>query len=348
MGIDWQDGLLALGGAGGGVVIWALGPQHLQAARALQPEPLEPDLLLDTQLHRGWVSGVQLWRPEGTEDRFLLSSANDGVLGLWNLRRRLADARGDEGQASPGERPLAVGRAPGDAHGGSGIFSLHASAEGRVLTGGKDGGVALSRIGPAGICQVERRIEDAHGGRVIKSVRWAGDAKLFASSGDDGAIRVWDERSPQTALESQLTAGVNLLRWQETGGDASLLAGTCQDLVTRVLDLRRPDHPLASFAEPRSGRAGRLSPIFQASWVPHSRRLVTASEASGGLTVFDAGLENAPASWVRRTALEDARVGALMQTDMDGALPSPVLFVSGSKTVYVYSGGHNGDGSSDL
>ena len=186
--------------------------------------------------HRGWCGQVQ-FAPR-TNDvgerafRVLSAGGMDGTVALWDTSR--------VGRESG--LPLELFR-DDRAHDG-GIFSMHWSRGGGILTSSKDGATCVSRLAddlgtvsldvstktktkPSGVFVVERRIDDAHVG-VVKCARWrmcptlsscgdGGDDALFATCGNDGRVCVMDVRARRAAAATLDGAhggvAVNFLEW---------------------------------------------------------------------------------------------------------------------------------------
>jgi WD40 repeat protein len=162
----------------------------------------------------------------------------DGAVALWDTSR--------VGRESG--RPLELFR-DFSAHNG-GIFSMHWSRGGGILTSSKDGATCVSRLADDlgtvslndkkvthqtetetkrsnGVFVVERRIDDAHVG-VVKCARWrmcptlsscgdGGDDALFATCGNDGRVCVLDKRAKRATVATLDDAhggvAVNFLEW---------------------------------------------------------------------------------------------------------------------------------------
>ena len=90
-----------------------------------------------------------------------------------------------------------------------------------------------------------------HDGQVVKCVRWASDgAPVFASCGNDGAVRVVDTRvgnGGETVLAEEAHGGqaVNCVRWAMGAPELLLTSGF--DPAIRVWDLRSPNAALHTF-----------------------------------------------------------------------------------------------------
>lgn len=133
-----------------------------------------------------------------------------------------------------------------------GIFSLHAHHSAGILTASKDGSVALTALLPdVGLAaKPSRQWIALHDGLVVKCARWAADgAPVFASCGNDGAVRVVDTRAGDdgTVLAEEAHGGqaVNCVRWAPGAPEFVLTSGF--DPCIRVWDLRTPNMALHTF-----------------------------------------------------------------------------------------------------
>ena len=229
---------LAAGGDGGRVAVFALDDaseddEEDEAFDEASDELRQIRLPLQSWVaHRGWCGQVQ-FAPTSSgaigERPFRVLSAGgmDGAVALWDTSR--------VGRESG--RPLELFR-DCSAHNG-GIFSMHWSRGGGILTSSKDGATCVSRLADDlgtvslndkksnGVFVVERRIDDAHVG-VVKCARWrmcptlsscgdGGDDALFATCGNDGRVCVLDKRAKRATVATLDDAhggvAVNFLEW---------------------------------------------------------------------------------------------------------------------------------------
>ena len=254
---------LAAGGDGGRVAVFALDDASEDEASDEAFDEASDELrqirlpLQSWVAHRGWCGQVQ-FAPTSSgaigERAFRVLSAGgmDGAVALWDTSR--------VGRESG--RPLELFR-DFSAHNG-GIFSMHWSRGGGILTSSKDGATCVSRLADDlgtvslnvssnvthqtetetkrsnGVFVVERRIDDAHVG-VVKCARWrmcptlsscgdGGDDALFATCGNDGRVCVLDVRAKRATVATLDDAhggvAVNFLEWAaaETRGPG---VGSC-------------------------------------------------------------------------------------------------------------------------
>ena len=240
---------LAAGGDGGRVAVFALDDASEDEASDEAFDEASDELrqirlpLQSWVAHRGWCGQVQ-FAPTSSgaigERAFRVLSAGgmDGAVALWDTSR--------VGRESG--RPLELFR-DFSAHNG-GIFSMHWSRGGGILTSSKDGATCVSRLADDlgtvslndkkvthqtetetkrsnGVFVVERRIDDAHVG-VVKCARWrmcptlsscgdGGDDALFATCGNDGRVCVLDTRAKRATVATLDDAhggvAVNFLEW---------------------------------------------------------------------------------------------------------------------------------------
>lgn len=277
--------LLAAGGKDGVVCVWGvagLGPGSARdagdesdgGAPALRPP------LAAAKLHRSWVADVALVAGSTGGGPLLLTAANDGAAAVWALGALAA-------RGAP--RRLGGDDAP---HGGAGIFSLDAGAGG-VATCAKDGSLRVAALDPSsGALAAVASWPDAHAG-VAKCVRWCrdgGGGALLATTGNDGAARVWDARvppssSPAVEIADALPSAGNVVRWKPGSATVLLAAGAGPD--TPIFDLRAPSAPAALLRGPAG--APRASAIYQPAFVGAAGDAVAVGLPKGGvLSVFDA------------------------------------------------------------
>ena len=134
-----------------------------------------------------WLSGADFWGEEnGGDFPRLVTTANDGVLRMWDL-----------GKVLKGGGPKELLTAP-NVH-RTGIFSmdiLRGCLDGgcRVATGSKDKTVAVTRIGEGGEVNVDWRGE--YHTKQLKDVSFQKGTgnSLVASCGSDGLVAVSDWR----------------------------------------------------------------------------------------------------------------------------------------------------------
>lgn len=242
---------LAAGGDGGRVAVFALDDASEDEASDEAFDEASDELrqirlpLQSWVAHRGWCGQVQFAPTTsgaiGEQNLFRVLSAGgmDGAVALWDTSR--------VGRESG--RPLELFR-DFSAHNG-GIFSMHWSRGGGILTSSKDGATCVSRLADDlgtvslndhspithrtatetkrsnGVFVVERRIDDAHVG-VVKCARWrmcptlsscgdGGDDALFATCGNDGRVCVYDKRAKRATVATVDDAhggvAVHFLEW---------------------------------------------------------------------------------------------------------------------------------------
>ena len=243
---------LAAGGDGGRVAVFALDDASEDEASDEAFDEASDELrqirlpLQSWVAHRGWCGQVQ-FAPTSSgavgERPFRVLSAGgmDGAVALWDTSR--------VGRESG--RPLELFR-DFSAHDG-GIFSMHWSRGGGILTSSKDGATCVSRLADDlgtvslndkksnGVFVVERRIDDAHVG-VVKCARWrmcptlsscgdGGDDALFATCGNDGRVCVLDKRAKRATVATLDDAhggvAVNFLEWAAAAAASGPGVGSC-------------------------------------------------------------------------------------------------------------------------
>ena len=272
-----SGGLLAVGGDKGYAAVYGLG-------RA-PPDPGEATPSLITfRAHKGWLSEIQFLSRQAADRKLVISSANDGVLSLWDVFKSVkgGGSRGGTSVAQPVFQHSGL-------HSG-GIFSMHESGC-RVLTGGKDAVVNLSDIDPNGCVRPLYAYDEAHAG-VVKCVRWRpsgadSGSDVFASAGNDGNIYVGDarvgERGLRAALEGAHPYAINFVEWHPTQEHVLLSAGFAPAVLLH--DLRKPGAPLFSFQGHTQTR-GPCKKIYRPVFSDHGRTITTSGEGSRSLSVY--------------------------------------------------------------
>src|SRR3546814_873846 len=159
----------------------------------------------------------------------------------------------------------------------------------RILTGGKDATVCLSRIRPDSTLKVVHLYEALHS-RVVKAVRWNPlheQGNLFASSGDDCVVNIVDDRQESTALtfEGLHSGSVHSLRWHPTNEHLLLTAG--KDTAIHLHDIRQPKQPLQSFEGHVPVTVSSVKGIHHPEFCCHGDVVMTAGERSTKVTFYD-------------------------------------------------------------
>jgi hypothetical protein len=284
--------LLVTAGKGGFAAIFSI-PSNSPA-----PEPSQGDShapLLHFKAHSRWISSARFYSsgeatatatPETTAIR-LLTTADDGLLKLWDLARCNQNADPQLlSSVSLHER---------------GIFAMDESG-GKVLTGSKDRSVSLSAVHLSGEIRRTQQFEELHGS-VVKSVHWkpveeSSDPSpvIFASGSQDSSIAVQDIRSPAPSLRiaSAHAGGVHTVSWSplvgSSGGSAEyLLLSAGYDSAVKLYDIRHctsastTPFPLHTFHDPRHA-SSRSSTIVTPSFLT-SRTLLIPHESSSSLSI---------------------------------------------------------------
>ena len=289
--IDWvESGFIVAGGKDGQVSVW--GPDSSRSVDCASTLPEESiNALISHRLHSGWISDVQ-WTSTNVSSTlpgnntiipWLLTSANDGLLCLWDL------GASDSG----GTMPRCIAQT-GEIH-SAGIFSMHES-QGRIATASKDNCVVISSLSPSGQgtgFTVVQRYNDIHDG-VVKCVRWnkwqSDGATVFASCGNDRVVKITDTRCPpdsqgtdrEILLDGLHTTTANCVRWNPL--QEYVLLSSSHDSHISIHDIRKPgDEPMFKLL----GHAnGRLKNIYQPAFVAAGSGVVAAGEPSSRLSLW--------------------------------------------------------------
>jgi WD40 repeat protein len=164
----------------------------------------DDEIIFSFKPTRGWISRVRFMN-EDVMEAGLLITANDGSMSLWDCTVQ----RDEIPKCSFFEQNL---------HGGSGIYNFD-MFKSKVITCSKDGSLCYLKISDRSGAEVLRRFENAHEG-VVKSVAVQPnqEGEIFASTGNDAYIRIWDNRvqtklKPVIELESSFGLAVNSIKW---------------------------------------------------------------------------------------------------------------------------------------
>lgn len=332
---------LAAGGDGGRVAVFALDDaSEDEAFDEASDELRQIRLPLQSWVaHRGWCGQVQ-FAPTSSGGaigerpfRVLSAGGMDGAVALWDTSR--------VGRESG--RPLELFR-DFSAHNG-GIFSMHWSRGGGILTSSKDGATCVSRLADDlgtvslndkksnGVFVVERRIDDAHVG-VVKCARWrmcptlsscgdGGDDALFATCGNDGRVCVLDKRAKRATVATLDDAhggvAVNFLEWAAAASGPGV--GSCvaenvfctsasNDHRVLVWDLRflTARVPLASLMGHIPRSVTKPKALYRPAFIAGGAAgvaVVTTGERSNAASLYHLNLRGA--SFARHDASEGKR-----------------------------------------
>ena len=179
-------GSIAAAGSRGLCAVWNC-PSPLPEADAYDEEDWDAPVALFTA-HTRWISNVRF---AGCNDRLLLTSSDDASVALWNMEELFRGAGlNGLGAVQPLQRQSGV-------HGG-GIYSMDVLGE-RVLTTSKDSSIGLHVLDSS--CMRNERVIDGFHSGVVKSGSWR-DECVFATSGNDRTLSVFDRRAGVLAFES--------------------------------------------------------------------------------------------------------------------------------------------------
>ena len=164
-------------------------------------------------------------------------------------------------------------------------LSLDHSESRYLLSAAADGAIALYDTSTTGcsapLAFVDRNNnEDAHR-HAVTCVQWfPQDTGLFATSGFDGVVKLWDTNQMQVACDFTLTGRIHCLAMSSAATTHTLIA-TCGDFG-----------PAIALCDPSSGSAthrleGHRSPAWALAWSPrHEHELVTGG-ADRSVRVWD-------------------------------------------------------------
>lgn len=308
-----ESRLFAAGGKGGNVAVFAL-PDHLAAAElgcgcssrpplAEEDEEAVIEPLLAFRAHQRWLSCAKfLSAGAGGSGVRLLTSADDGLVKLWDVERSAQQQRQQTAK-------LLATSACGHS-GGKGIFGLDERC-GELVSGSKDRSVCVTRLTPVGELAPLHRYCDLHDS-VVKSVSWQHQQQqqaspcIFASGGQDRRLCVKDTRNgfgascsrPELVVAEAHTKGVHTVLWCPHAGGEHWLLSAGHDGMVHLFDTRSlgnsssnsnnepvytfREHWAAGSAARRSGGSSGaiLTPCFLSS-----ARVLLPSNRSGALSV---------------------------------------------------------------
>jgi WD40 repeat protein len=307
--LDWQPagGLIAAGGKDGICAIFGS-----SAGGNDNDDELVPSLM-SSKLHKGWISDVQFVSSllssssssqcaatTTTPMSGLITAGNDGVVSLWDLSQS-TDNNNNNHNNNSGRTVLPQQVAESSIiHGGHGIFSLHHTGNGRIVTGSKDWSVVVSGLyqGSSSI-KVVQRYDDVHEG-VVKCVRWRGsnnnsseqqeEVHCFASCGNDHKIAITDTRESTTSTKAAIaivdshSSAINSLRWHPS--NPNLLLTASHDPHILIHDLRNTTLPLFTLTGHILPSIKRIPHIYQPTWVAGGDAVATPGASNTALVVY--------------------------------------------------------------
>jgi len=273
MGFSKSGKKLAVAGADG--IVQVVSAPFLAESPELFPD-IEPmniaSLVWDSQLHESWVSSTVF-----ATDEILCTSSNDGSISVLD--------------ATDGRLIQSLGYMK--THEGFGIYSLDVSSELDIVSCAKDGSLRLYKICNDHVNPLEYS-RNAHKG-VIKTVKWQGSRRsasrgIFASAGNDRAVRLWDARDasfylgkPELQAPDAHKLAINSVLWHPYDLNR-LVTASFKDI--KVWDLRMFGTAAQTLdAHHRKGTA-RASSIIHPVLRDFGETVTTAGEGSQLLTHY--------------------------------------------------------------
>lgn len=220
----------------------------------------------------GWLSSLRFLNAS-----HLLVSSNDKCMTLWNLEKRI---EGGSASTTTNE-PFRV-KLFRNVH-DSGIFDMDSLSESyRAISAGKDGKLICSRILPQGEISTTQVIADAHEGRIVRTVRFATfNSSVFASGGDDGLCKVWDDRlSESSKCVAEFATGwdqVNIVRVHPDEGFSKILSASRANEI-KIFDLRKPENDATSLIGHFATTRKLCQKIYQPCFFRNGKYVVTGGE----------------------------------------------------------------------
>jgi hypothetical protein len=140
----------------------------------------------------------------------------------------------------------------------------------------------------AGTLRQLHRFKSAHAG-VVKHVRWRRDktATVFASSGNDKAVRVWDVRTSRQTLcmEDAHKLSVNTVTWSPCG---TYVMSCAFDNMLKVWDTRAAGKPLLEAPTTQGSTTERASSIIHPSFFMDGRVILVPLPKQSCVWTLDA------------------------------------------------------------
>jgi WD40 repeat protein len=289
-------GKFVVGGGGDGMVnVWGLEDDEESVdGGADEEEVYEDGKAARTEwcwrASKNWLSGAD-FLPTTNAVPKLLTTANDGVVRLWDLGKVMKSGGPKELLSAPN-----VHR--------TGIFSmdlLRQDLDGacHVLTGSKDKTVAVTAIrGEGGSVNVSWR--GSYHSKIVKDVSFCkgSGSTLVASCGMDGLVAVSDRRveggeTPSVCEIEDGHAMPHSVVWGEGGLDSGVLmtAGSCSDAI-KIWDVKNTKAPLMTLrghTQSTMRKRGIHHPVFfSPSRLGGGRTFVVSpGDQVGALSIFD-------------------------------------------------------------
>ncbi|GMH62835.1 hypothetical protein TrLO_g1069 [Triparma laevis f. longispina] len=234
-----------------------------------------------------WLSSAY-FLPLPTLPLHLLTTANDGVLRLWNLSKL------------KNSQPLELFKAP-NIHNKSGIFSMSVVQENNgvvVATGSKDKTVAVTRID--GKSKVEVIWRGDYHDKIVKNVSFSSqNPNLIGSTSDDGTICISDFRSREAQTSPSITLEnahfkPHSIVFADGGIDKNVFmtAGSCGDVI-KLFDIRSPLKPTTSLRghtfESGAGKRQIHHPNFYSPIRGGPSYVISGGDRTEGISMFEIG-----------------------------------------------------------
>uniref|UniRef100_K3X877 Uncharacterized protein n=1 Tax=Globisporangium ultimum (strain ATCC 200006 / CBS 805.95 / DAOM BR144) TaxID=431595 RepID=K3X877_GLOUD len=262
-----ENGLIAAGGHQGYVSIYPRDPIPVDDSDTAQSPKAAADNMLQQPLmafkaHSGWISSVSLSKSVQGEKNILLTTSNDSFLKVWDLNQSSSLSN----TAKEVLKTNSLHR--------NGIFGMDTHGD-SLLTCSKDASIVFSQFrGNGSGLDVVHRFKEHDG--VVKSVRFSAlQPDQFASGGNDRVLRVFDVRSPNSAMlqiDNAHLRAINSVQWHPRNANWILSASFDPDL--HLFDMRKPALPLFTFRGHYLG--SQQNAIYHPAFVDTGRAIVAA------------------------------------------------------------------------
>ncbi|GMH91182.1 hypothetical protein TrST_g1726 [Triparma strigata] len=305
LGFERERKVIVGGGHGGYVDVWGL------EEGGGEGEGKESKDGWSWRASNNWLSAAH-FLPLKSLPLHLLTTANDGILRLWNLNKL------------QNSQPVELFKAP-NIHNKSGIFSMDVERSSstspsafRIATGSKDKSVAVTSV--TGTTKVSVTWRGTYHTKTVKSVSFSRKNRtIIGAASDDGTVSISDFRTPEGQSKPSIElADAHDKPHSVVFADGSLpdhvfmTAGSCSDTI-KLWDLRSSKEPTTclrghTFAS-GCGKRQIHHPHFYSPVVGGRTYVISGGDRTGGLSLFDVGGGNEGVKGGEITAVNRGIVG---------------------------------------
>lgn len=176
--------------------------------------------------------------------------------------------------------------------------------QGRLLSGDNQGRAFVWSPLDGGRWAVNQAPHVGHVGGVLDAAWSPSEAEVFATAGQDGAVKLWDvRRGAQSVASIRAHVEANALDWNARRGFLLLSGG--EEGTVKVWDLRR----LGADTAPQFELAWHRAPVSSVAWSAHEEALLSVAAGDGAVSLWDLSVSSE-------------------RTEVDGVpLPSQLVFL---------------------